>query len=144
MLLPIIDTWRRRSKIAISIAGQQDGIDIQAAMNGGQRWDVEASEIFCVKLMKKMGDFLQEAAQLTELAEQHLVSADHLLPPQRTPTNIVTPTAKQMVGDITSPLCTGRDIATDAEEATPAWIVTLPAQIFPPSISSKWSLNDKA
>ena len=34
------------------------------------------------------------------------------------------------MGDVTSPLCTGPDIATDAEEAAPAWIVALPAQIF--------------
>ena len=42
-------------------------MDIQAATIGRQRWEVEASEIFCVKLVKKVSDFLREVA-LTELA----------------------------------------------------------------------------
>ena len=45
----------------------QHGMDIQAATIGRQRWEVEASEIFCVKLVKKVSDFLREVA-LTELA----------------------------------------------------------------------------
>ena len=118
----------------------------QAATIGGQteRWEVEASEIFCMKPVKKTDDFLRGLAQLTELAEPHLVGADHLLPPQRTPTDIVTPTAKQPVVDVTSQLCTCPDIATDAEAAAPAWIVALPAQISPPSICSKRSFHDEA
>jgi len=80
-----------------------------------------------MKLVKKVGDFLREVAQLSELAEPHLIGAYHLLPPQRTPTDVVTPTAKQLVGDVTSPLCTGPDIATDAKAAALTWIVALPA-----------------
>ena len=97
-----------------------------------------------MKPVKKTDDFLRGLAQLTELAEPHLVGADHLLPPQRTPTDVVAPAAKQLVGNLTSPLCTGRDIATDAEAAAPAWIVALRAQIFPPSICWKRSLHDEA
>ena len=53
-------------------------MDIQAATIGEQRWEAEASKIFCLKIVKKVGDFLWETAQLAELAKQHLVGADHL------------------------------------------------------------------
>ena len=32
-------------------------------------WEVEASEIFCMKLVKKIGNFLREVVQLAKLAE---------------------------------------------------------------------------
>ena len=76
-------------------------------------------EIFSVKLEKKVGNFLPEVAQLVELAEQHFVGGNHLSPPQGTPTDAAWSTTKQLVGDITSPLCTGPDIAADAEAAAP-------------------------
>ena len=104
-------------------------------------WEVEASEIFCMKLVKKIGNFLREVAQLAKLAKSHLVAANQLLPPQCTPTNVVTPTTKQLVGDFTSPLCTGPDIAAIAEAAAPVWIVALPAQILPPPIRSQRSFH---
>ena len=115
-------------------------MDIQVAMIRGQRWAVEALEIFCMKLVKKIGNFLREVAQLAKLAEAHLVGAYHLLPPQHTPTYVVTPTTKQL-GDFTSSLCTGPDIATDAEAEAPVRIVALPAQILPPPIRSQRSFH---
>ena len=116
-------------------------MDIQVAMIRVQRWAVEALEIFCMKLVKKIGNFLREVAQLAKLAESHLVGAYHLLPPQHTPTYVVTPTTKQLVGDFTSSLCTGPDIATDAEAEAPVRIVALPAQILPPPIRSQRSFH---
>ena len=70
-----------------------------------------------MKLVKKVGNFLREVAQLVGLAEQHFIGADHLLPPQGTPSNVMAPTAKQLVGDVKSQLCTGPDIAADFEAA---------------------------
>ena len=68
-----------------------------------------------MKLVKKVGNFLRELAQLAELAETHFIGADHLLPPQGIPNDVMAPTAKQLVGDVTSPLCTGLYIAADAD-----------------------------
>ena len=74
-----------------------------------------------MKLVKKVGNFLREVAQLAELAEPYFIGAYHLLPPQGTPSNVMAPTAKQLVkqlvGDVKLPLCTGPDIAADFEAA---------------------------
>ena len=75
--------------------------------------------------MKKIGNFLREVVQLAKLAESHLVGANQLLPPQCTPTDVVTPTTKQLVGDFTSLLCTDPDIATDAKAEAPVWIIAI-------------------
>ena len=58
-------------------------------------------EIFSVKLVKKVGNFLREVVQLAELAELHFVDGDNLPPPQGTPTDVMAPTSKQLVGDVT-------------------------------------------
>ena len=94
-------------------------------------WEVEASEIFCMKLVKKVGDFLREVAQLSELAEPHLIGADHLLPPQRTPTEVVFPTSLQMMGDLTQLQGSGPDIAADTKAA--ALIRLGPAPLLHPA-----------
>ena len=73
------------------------------------------------------------------LSEQHLVGADHLLPPQRTPTEVVVPTSSQMVGDLTPLQGPGPDIAADAKAAALVRVL-LPfcTQIGPPPISSEF------
>ena len=65
---------------------------------------VEAGEVASTKLVEEVGNFLGEVAQLTELAEAHLISAHHLLPPQRPPTDIVLSPASKMVCDFTPAL----------------------------------------
>jgi hypothetical protein len=67
--------------------------------------------------MEEIGNFLRKAAQLAVLIEPHLVGADHLLPPQRTPANVASTASSQMVGDLTPPLRPGPDIAADAQAA---------------------------
>ena len=54
-----------------------------------------------MKLVKKVGNFLREVVQLAELAELHFVDGDNLPPPQGTPTDVMAPTSKQLVGDVT-------------------------------------------
>ena len=98
-------------------AGIEHGVDVNAATIRGQRGQVEAWEVASMKLVEEVCNFLQEVAQLTELAEPHLISAHHLLPSQCPRTNVVTPPASKMVGYLTPALRSGPDIAADAEAA---------------------------
>ena len=74
--------------------GSEHGKDIQAATIRWQREKVEAGEVASTKLVEEVGNFLGKVAELGELAEAHLSSAHHLLPPQRPPTDIVLPPPK--------------------------------------------------
>ena len=87
--------------------------------------------------MKKVGYFLREVAQLVVNAEPHSAGADHLLPPQRTPSAVVTPTTSQIVCDLTPPLRTGPDIAADAQTAALILLTSLLAQVRPSPIRSQ-------
>jgi len=91
-----------------------------------------------VKLVQEICNFFWEEANLSVLSEPQLVCADHLLPPQRTPTEVVFPTSSQMVGDLTPPQGPGPDIAADAKAAALVRVL-LPfcTQIGPPPISSQ-------
>ena len=93
------------------VHGIEHGVDVNAATIRGQRGQIEAWEVASMKLVEEVCNFLREVAQLTELAEPHLISAhrDQLLPPQCPPTNVVTPPASKMVGDLTPALRTGPD-----------------------------------
>ena len=99
------------------VHGIEHGVDVNAATIRGQRGQVEAWEVASIKLVEEVCNFLREVAQFTELAEPHLISAHHLLPPQRPPTNIVLPPTSKMVGDLTPALRSGPNIAADAEAA---------------------------
>ena len=81
--------------------------------------------------MLEICNFLWEEANLAVLAEQHLIGADHLLPPQRTPTEVVFPTSLQMVGDLTQLQGSGPDIAADTKAA--ALIRLGPAPLLHPA-----------
>jgi hypothetical protein len=94
----------------------------------------------CKKLMEKVGYLLWEVANLVVCAKPDSVCANHLLPPQRSPTTVVFPTAAQMVGYFTSPLRTGPDIASDAQTAALVLFTSLLAQVCPPPISSQWGV----
>ena len=89
-----------------------------------------------MKLVQENRNFFREQANLAVLSEQHLVGADHLLPPQRTPPEVVFPTSLQVVGDLTPPQGPGPDIAADAKAAALVRVL-LPfgTQIGPPPIS---------
>jgi len=91
-------------------------------------------------LMEKVGYFLWEVANLAVCAKPDSVSADHLLPPQRSPTTVVFPTTAQLVGYFTSPLRTCPDIASDAQTAALVLFTSLLAQVRPPPISSQWGI----
>ena len=99
------------------VHGIEHGVDVNAATIRGQRGQVEAWEVASMKLVEEVCNFLREVAQLAQLAEPHLISAHHLLPSQRPPTNVVTPPTSKMVGDLTPALRSGPDIAADAETA---------------------------
>ena len=71
--------------------GSENGKDVQAATIRWQLGQVEAGEVASTKLVEEVGNFQGELAQLEELAEAHLISAHHLLPSQRPPTDIVLP-----------------------------------------------------
>ena len=95
--------------------------------------------------MQEICNIFREEANLAVLFEQHLVCADHLLPPQRTPTEVVFPTSSQVVGDLTPPQGPGPDIAADAKAAALVRVL-LPfcTQIGPPPISSQRSYFESA
>jgi hypothetical protein len=88
-----------------------------------------------VKLVEEIGNFLWEIAKLAMLTEPHLVSADHLLPPQCTPTDVASSASSQMVGDLTPPLSSGPDIAADAQAAALFRVFSsFSAQVGPPPV----------
>ena len=91
-----------------------------------------------VKLVQETRNFLREEVNLAVLAEPHLVSANHLLPLQRTPTEVVFPTSMPVVGDLTLQQGPGPDIAADAKAAALVRVL-LPffTKIRPPPISSQ-------
>jgi hypothetical protein len=76
---------------------------------------LQTGKVIGVKLVEIIRNFLWEVAKLTVLAKPHLVGANHLLPSQRTPTDVSGPTSPQMVGDLTPPLRSGPDIAANAK-----------------------------
>jgi len=123
------------------VHGTEQGVDIQAATIRGQRGQVEAWEVASMKLEEEVCNFLREVAQFTELAEPHLISAHHLLPPQRPPTNIVLPPTSKMVGDLTPALRSGPNIAADAEAAALILVLGLLAHVGPPPVRSQRYLH---
>jgi hypothetical protein len=126
---------------AADVDGPQHGVDIQAATIRGQRRQSKATKVIGVKLVEEVGNFLREVAQLAVLTKPHLVGADHLLPPQRTPTDVMGPASSQMMGDLTPPLRPGPDIAADAQAAAMVRVLTsLRAQVGPPSVRPEGDL----
>ena len=107
----------------------------------GQWGQVEAWEVVSMKLVEEVCNFLREVAQLAQLAEPHLISAHHLLPSQRPPTNVVTPPASKMVGDLTPALRSGPDIAADAETAALIRVLGLLTHVGPPPVRSQRNLH---
>ena len=89
--------------------------------------------------MEEVGNLFGEVAQLAVLAKPYLVGAYHLLPPQRPPANVVITPSSKMVGDLTPPLSTGPDIASDAQAAALVWVLAL-SQIHPPPVRSQRGL----
>ena len=90
--------------------------------------------------MEKVGNFLREVFYLAMLTEPHILR-EGLLPPQRAPTAVVSPTTTQMVGDLTPPLRTGPDIAADAEAAAQVLFPGLLAKVRPPPVRSQVDLH---
>jgi hypothetical protein len=99
---------------------------------------LQTGKVIGVKLVEIIRNFLWEVAKLTVLAEPHLVGANHLLPSQRTPTDVSGPTSPQMVGDLTPPLRSGPDIAANAK-ATACVLVSPPliSEVSPPPVCSE-------
>ena len=85
-----------------------------------------------MKLVKKVGDFLRDVTQLVKCQPSPVTSAHP---------NQCFDATKHLVGDVTQPLCTGPDIAADAEAAATVWIVALPPLILPPLICSQRSFH---
>ena len=110
---------------------------VQVTAIGWQVGQAKAQEVVGEKLVEKVCYFLREVTQLAVCAKTHSVCADHLLPPQSSPTTVVLPTTVQTMGDFTSPLRTGPDIASDAQTAALVLFTSLLAQVRPPPISSK-------
>jgi hypothetical protein len=98
----------------------------------------KAQEVVGEKLVEKVCYFLREVTKLAVCPKTHSVCADHLLPPQSSPTTIVLPTTVQTMGYFTSPLRTSPYIASDAQTAALVLFTRLYAQVRPPPISSKW------
>ena len=126
---------------AADVDGPQHGVDIQAATIRGQRRQSKATKVIGVKLVEEIGNFLRKVAQLAVLTEPHLVGADHLLPPQRTPANVASTASSQMVGDLTPPLRPGPDSAADAQAAAMVRVLpSLRTQVGPPPVRPKGDL----
>jgi hypothetical protein len=125
---------------ASNIHRPQHCMDVQATAIGWQVGKAKTREVVGKKLVEKVCYFLREVTQLAVFAKTHSVCADHLLPPQSSPTTVVLPTTMQTMGDFTSPLRTGPDIASDAQTAALVLFTSLLAQVRPPPIRSKWGV----
>ena len=99
------------------------------------------TQLASTKLVKEVSNFLGEVAQLAELAEAHLISAHHLLPPQRPPTDIVLSPASKMECDFTQAFRAGPNIAADPEAAALLRVLGLLAHVEPPPVRSQRHLN---
>ena len=121
---------------APDVDGRKHGVYVNTATIRWKWRQSEARKVICVKLVQEIRNFFREEANLTVLAEPHLVGADHLLPSQRTPSEVVFPASSQVVGDLTPPQGPGPDIAADAKAAALVRVL-LPfgTQIGPPPIS---------
>ena len=101
-------------------AGNMDrhehGVHIDTTTIRGQNGQIQALKptLVGIKLVQEICNFLWEATENIQRSKAHLSCADHILPHQGTPSNILTTPAPKIVRNFTPPHGPSPDVAADS------------------------------